>query len=87
MNILVPCLTSAAKFAFIRFEWLFFFFFFNLMTALCSMWDLNSPTRDQNPSPLFWKHSVLTSREVPSLFFEGSNCQVQQPPLYISEVL
>ena len=39
---------------------LIFFFFFFLVTP-GSMWDISSPTRDQTPTILPWKHEVLTT--------------------------
>ena len=38
-----------------------FFFFFNLLVAPCSMWDLSSPTRDQPLTPCNANLGVLTT--------------------------
>ena len=40
---------------------LFFLSFFLFFFWPSSIWDLSSPTRDQNPRPLHWKSRVLTT--------------------------
>ena len=52
-----------------QFNWIFVFilFIYLFLAMLHSLWDINSPTRNQTQGPRQWEHQVLTT-ELPGIY-------------------